>query len=51
MKTVATAIGEGLAAGIREDDHEGKRCLTCNQENDADASICKNCGASSVHQE
>ena len=51
VKTVATAIGEGLAVGMHKDGYVGKRCLTCDHENDVDAKFCKNCGSSLVHQE
>jgi len=51
VKTVATAIGEGLAAGMRKDEYVGKHCLTCNHENEMDAKFCKNCGSSLVQQE
>ncbi len=51
VKTVATAIGEGLAAGMHKDGYVGKRCLTCNHENDMVAKFCMNCGSSLVQQE
>jgi hypothetical protein len=48
VKTVATAIGEGLAAGMHKDGGAGTRCLGCHHDNDFDAKFCKNCGASLV---
>jgi hypothetical protein len=50
VRTVATAIGEGLAGGMQKDGYVGKRCLTCHHENDMDAKFCKNCGAALVQQ-
>jgi len=51
VKTVATAIGGGLAAGMHNDGNVGKRCLRCHHDNDIDAKFCKNCGSSLVTQE
>ena len=45
VKTVATAVGQGLAAGLRADTPAGRRCPRCEQANDADARFCKGCGA------
>jgi hypothetical protein len=39
VKTIATAVGEGLGAGKAV-----VICRTCNHRNDADAKFCKNCG-------
>jgi hypothetical protein len=50
-RTVATAIGEGLAAGMHQDEYEGKRCLRCHHDNDMNSKFCKNCGASLVTPE
>jgi len=44
VKTVATAVGQGLAAGMRGDSRAGRRCPRCAQSNDADARFCKGCG-------
>jgi hypothetical protein len=44
VKTVATAIGEGLTAGMRAEGQPGLRCPRCQQANDADARFCKGCG-------
>jgi hypothetical protein len=46
VKTVASAVGEGLAAGINVAAHSRVRCRRCNQANDVDAKFCKSCGAS-----
>lgn len=43
VKTVAQAVGEGLAAA-----NGVVHCPKCNQGNDADAKFCKDCGASLV---
>jgi hypothetical protein len=40
VKTIATAIGEGLAAG-----KTATTCRQCSHGNEADAKFCKNCGA------
>jgi hypothetical protein len=44
VRTVATAVGEGLAAGLRRDGQAGRRCPRCELGNDADAKFCKGCG-------
>ena len=44
VKTVATAVGQGLAAGMRGDGRAGRRCPRGAQSNDADARFCKGCG-------
>jgi hypothetical protein len=51
VRTVATAIGEGLAAGMHKAQDTGKRCLRCHHDNDMDAQFCKNCGDSLAMQE
>jgi hypothetical protein len=51
VKTLATAVGEGLAEGMSKDEQAVKRCRTCDHENDSDARFCKNCGSSLVQQE
>jgi hypothetical protein len=48
VRTVATAVGEGLAAGMRQGGAAGSRCLRCHHYNDADAKFCKNCGTALV---
>lgn len=50
VRTVSTAIGEGLAAGMRNDRNVGKPCLRCHHDNDLDAKFCKNCGTSLITQ-
>ena len=45
VKTVATAIGEGIAAGMSGSRKADNRCPRCSHSNDADAKYCKNCGA------
>jgi len=45
VKTVATAIGEGIAAGMSGSRTAENRCPKCSQTNDADAKFCKTCGA------
>ncbi len=45
VKTVAAAIGEGLATGMSRSQKANNRCSGCNHSNDADARFCKNCGA------
>jgi hypothetical protein len=51
VKTLASAVGEGLAEGIGKDSQALKRCLSCDHENDMDAKFCKNCGSSLIQQE
>jgi hypothetical protein len=51
VKTLASAVGEGLAEGIGKDRQAVKKCLSCDHENDSDAKFCKNCGSSLVQQE
>ena len=51
VRTLATAIGEGLAEGMSKDRHVVKRCPSCDHENESDAKFCKNCGTSLVHQD
>jgi hypothetical protein len=48
VKTVATAIGEGIAAGMGGSRKADDRCPKCSHPNDADAKFCKNCGAALV---
>lgn len=43
VRTIATAIGEGLAAG-----RAALVCQQCGKGNEADAKFCKNCGAAVV---
>lgn len=45
MKTVATAIGEGIAAGMSNSRKADHHCPKCSHSNDSDAKFCKNCGA------
>ena len=45
MKTVATALGEGIAVGMSGFRKADNRCPKCSHSNDADAKFCKNCGA------
>jgi hypothetical protein len=45
VKTVATAIGEGIAAGMSNSRKADNHCPMCGHSNDADAKFCKNCGA------
>ncbi len=45
MKTVATSIGAGIAAGMSGAGTAANRCSKCRHGNDADAKFCKNCGA------
>jgi hypothetical protein len=51
VRTVSTAIGEGLAAGMHGDRSAGKPCLSCHHSNDLDAKFCRNCGTSLITQE
>jgi zinc-ribbon domain len=51
VKTLASAVGEGLAGGIGKEERVVKRCPSCDHENDSDAKFCKNCGSSLVQQE
>jgi zinc-ribbon domain len=44
IKTVAAAVGEGLAVGMRGGEKARNRCSKCEHDNDADAKFCKNCG-------
>jgi len=44
VRTVATALGAGIAAGMAEARAAG-HCPKCGQGNDADARFCKHCGA------
>lgn len=46
VRGVATAVGEGLAAGRGGGTVEVVRCHKCNETNDQDARFCKQCGAS-----
>jgi hypothetical protein len=46
VKTLATAVGEGLAAGRGRVEKADLCCRRCQHVNDADAKFCKNCGAS-----
>jgi hypothetical protein len=48
VKTLATAVGKGLASGMGGAESEGVRCGKCQQVNDADARFCESCGASLV---
>ena len=45
VKTVATAFGEGIAAGMNNPRKADNHCPRCGHSNDADAKFCKNCGA------
>jgi hypothetical protein len=45
VRDLATAVGEGLAAGMHKAHDARKRCLSCDHDNDLDAKFCKNCGA------
>lgn len=45
VKTVAAAIGEGIAAGMSGSRASDNPCHKCGQTNDPDAKFCKNCGA------
>jgi len=45
VKTLAAAVGEGLAAGGGRAKDVLVRCHKCNQPNEADAKFCKGCGA------
>jgi hypothetical protein len=44
VKTVATAVAEGIAAGMGGPRKADNRCPKCSHSNDADAKFCKNCG-------
>jgi hypothetical protein len=44
IKTVAAAVGEGLAVGMRGGEKARSRCSKCDHDNDTDARFCKNCG-------
>ena len=44
VKGIATAIGEGVAAGMGSARARSVRCGKCNHENEPDARFCKNCG-------
>ncbi len=45
IKTVATAVGSGLAAGLgKTDTMNGVHCLKCNAINQAEAKFCDQCG-------
>jgi hypothetical protein len=48
VRTVAAAVGEGLAAGIHKDGSVGKRCVRCHHINDTDAKFCNDCGTSLI---
>jgi hypothetical protein len=45
VKTVAAAIGEGIATGMSGSPKVDNRCPMCGHSNDADAKFCKDCGA------
>lgn len=45
VKTVATAVGEGIAAGAAAAQSAQIHCRQCNQANDPAAKFCKSCGA------
>jgi len=45
VKTIATAVGAGLTAGMSERKESLVSCPKCNQANDAPAQFCKHCGA------
>jgi hypothetical protein len=51
VRTVATALGEGLTVGMHKAQDTGKRCLQCHHDNDLDARFCKNCGTPLASQE
>ena len=44
VKTVASAIGEGLSAGMGRGGEVGVRCPKCNETCDGDAKFCDECG-------
>jgi hypothetical protein len=44
VRTVATALGEGLAAGAHRGGGADTLCARCQHGNDVDAKFCKNCG-------
>lgn len=44
VKTVATAVGEGLASGFQHPEKSHVHCPKCNLANDSDARFCKHCG-------
>jgi len=44
VRTVACAVGEGLAAGMGGHKKTGNPCPKCRQPNDLDAKFCKQCG-------
>jgi len=44
VKTIATAVGEGLASAGNRVSEVMVRCHKCNATNEADAKYCKNCG-------
>jgi hypothetical protein len=44
VKNIASAIGEGLRAGMKPTANQVIHCSRCNQGNDTDARFCKNCG-------
>jgi hypothetical protein len=44
VKTVATAVGQGLAAGMSKGRPAEVHCPSCHQANDTDAKFCKRCG-------
>lgn len=48
VKTVASAIGEGLAQGGTPQATGTQRCHKCNEDNAADAKFCKECGETLV---
>ena len=44
IKTVATAVGQGSAAGVGGNARVSGHCSKCDHANDPDAKFCKNCG-------
>jgi hypothetical protein len=48
VRTVARAVGEGLAEGLHGHGGAGNRCPGCHHDNDSDAKFCKTCGISLI---
>ncbi|MBT7167155.1 MAG: zinc-ribbon domain-containing protein [Victivallales bacterium] len=44
MRTMATAMGEGLRSGMNAADAGVQRCPSCGESNEANAKFCKSCG-------
>ena len=45
VRTMASALGEGLATGMRGENSASVACPKCDHANDADANFCGDCGA------